>query len=41
MARISKIFATLHNPENNGVICAKELAKEFSVSLRTLRRDVE
>ncbi|AWK62679.1 WYL domain-containing protein [Helicobacter cinaedi] len=41
MARISKIFAALHNPENNGVICAKELAKEFSVSLRTLRRDVE
>ncbi|CAM3294284.1 helix-turn-helix transcriptional regulator [Helicobacter labetoulli] len=41
MARISKIFATLHNPENNGVICAKELAKEFNVSLRTLRRDVE
>ncbi len=41
MARMSKIFATLHNPENNGLICAKELAKEFSVSLRTLRRDVE
>ena len=41
MARISKIFAALHNPENKGVICAKELAKEFSVSLRTLRRDVE
>ena len=41
MARISKIFAALHNPENNGVICAKELAKEFSVSLRTLRRDLE
>lgn len=41
MARISKIFAALHNPENNGVICVKELAKEFSVSLRTLRRDVE
>lgn len=24
----------LHNPENNGVICVKELVKEFSVSLR-------
>lgn len=41
MARISKIFSALHNPENNGVICAKELAKEFNISLRTLRRDVE
>lgn len=41
MARMRKILTSLHNPENNGVICAKELAKEFNVSLRTLRRDVE
>ncbi len=41
MARMRKILTALHNPENNGVICAKELAKEFNVSLRTLRRDVE
>lgn len=41
LPRISRIYTALQSPEHNGVICAKELAKEFGVSLRTLRRDVE
>lgn len=41
IARLTKILTLLHSPANKGEICAKELAEEFQVSLRTLRRDVE
>ena len=41
LTRLQKIITMLYDPRNKGEICAKELAKEFNVSLRTLRRDVE
>lgn len=41
LARLQKIMTLLHNPANNGVICAKTLADEFNISARTLRRDVK
>lgn len=41
LARLQKIITLLHDPANNGAICAKTLADEFNISTRTLRRDVE
>lgn len=41
IARLTKILTLLHSPASQSGLCAKELAEEFQVSLRTLRRDVE
>lgn len=40
LARIIKILTLLYHPKSSGILCAKALAQEFGVSLRTLRRDV-
>ena len=41
LARLTKILTLLYHPKSDGSLCAKTLAQEFGVSLRTLRRDVE
>ncbi len=41
LARLTKILTLLYHPKSDGSLCAKSLAQEFGVSLRTLRRDVE
>lgn len=40
LARLTKILTLLYHPKSDGSLCAKSLAQEFGVSLRTLRRDV-